>query len=121
MFNILFPMYALGNYGNDPEYLNLTKEEKDNLDFIDSCIYSEDERINKASFNVMMLVLEISSDPDKYEPEEISNKLSTIYEDLSEEEISTMGKFMLACINSMGVYSEDAKEERKLRKERKNK
>ena len=119
MFNILFPMYAFGNYGNDPEYFNLTDEEKNNLDFIDSCIYSEDERINKASFNIMMMIMELSAEPDKYQPEEISEKLNEIYKDLSSEEIEDMGKFMLCVINSMGIYSEEAKEERKLKRERK--
>ena len=44
MFNILSSMFAiLGSY-KDPEYNNLSKEEKDNLDYMDSCIASEKQK-----------------------------------------------------------------------------
>jgi len=119
MNEVLFSMFALGGSFNEPEYANLSDEEKANLDFMDSCIYNEDERISKASFYVMLLLIELSAEPDKYEPEEIGAKLELIYKDLKPEEVKTMTKFELACIKSMGVYSEERKQERQLKRERK--
>ena len=35
---------------------------------------------------------------------------------INKEEIKIMDKFIVSCIQSMGVFSEEAKEERKLKK-----
>ena len=120
MFDILFPIYALGVYGEDPEYYNLTEEEKANLDFVDSYLNNEDKRISDAAFYIMLLVIEISNEPDKYEPEDIGARLDEIRKDLSKEEIIMMDKYMLACINSMGIYSEERKKERLLKRKEMN-
>ena len=111
----------LSFYYNDPEYFNLSEEEKNNLDFVDKCIYSENKNINNASFNIMMLPIEMSNNPDKYEPEEIHKKFNMIKKDLSNEEKIVIDRFLIACINSIGIYSEEAKNERKLKKERNDK
>ena len=118
MFNILFPMYSLSNYYNELEYFNLSDEEKKNLDYMNECIFNENNKINNASFYIMMMLIELSNDPDKYTQEEINIKKEEIYKDLNEEEIDIMERFIISCINSMGIYSE---EEIKLRKERNDK
>ena len=121
MFNLLASMYAmLGSY-NDPEYYNLSKEERQNLDYMDSCIASENKNISDAAFKTMMLLIELSVDPNKYQPEELHEVQEKILEGLSSEEISIINKFIPACINSMGIYSEESKQERRLRRERNDK
>ncbi len=121
MFNLLASMYAiLGSY-NEPEYYNLSDEEKQSLDYMDSCITSENKNISDAAFKTMMLLMELSADPDKYQPEEIHVIQENILEGLSSEERSLINKFIPACINSMGIYSEESKQERKLKRERNDK
>ena len=119
MFNMLSSMFAiLGSY-KDPEYNNLSKDEKDNLDYMDSCIASENKNISDAAFKTMMLILELSVDSDKYQPEEIHVMQEEILKGLSSEEVSAVNKFIPACINSMGIFSEESKQERRLKRERK--
>ena len=120
MFNILFPLFSLGSY-NDPEYYNLDQEEKENYDFVQKCILSENKKINDASFNLSIMLIELINEPEKYTPEEIDERKKHIYSELNEEEIETMEKFLLSYINTIGIYSEEAKQERKLRKERNDK
>ena len=54
---------------------------------------------------------------DSYENLEKSEK-DEIFKDLNLEEKTIMNKFMLSCINCMGIYSEEMKKIRKLKKER---
>ncbi len=117
MFDVLFPMFYLGAYG-DSEYYNLTDEEKNNFDFVNECINSDNPRINNAAFYIMMLVLKLSEDPAKYEPEDVHEELVKIKEGLTKEEQTTVDKLLFACIQTLGIYSEEAKQERKLKKER---
>lgn len=121
MPNMFFPMFLISGSYNDPEYYNLSKEEKENLQFVDKCLFSEDKRISDASFHMMMLLLEIKEEIDKYDPEEIQERKDSICKDLTEEETIMMDKFLLACINTMGIYSEESKQERKLTREKKGK
>jgi len=112
----MFSMYALGGKFNNLEYFNLTEEEKSDLDYMNQCIFSENEKINNASFHIMMMLIELSDDPDKYEPEDIQIKKEEIYKGLTPEEISIMEKSVISCINCMGIYSDDRVQERKLNK-----
>ena len=120
MLSSMFPMYLINSY-NNPEYYNLSEEEKNNMDFVDKCIYSDNKKISDASFKTMLLIIEISNNPDLYEPEDLHVRFDEINEGLSIDEQSIMSKFTLACINTMGIYSEEAVQERQLRKERNDK
>ena len=121
MKNFLFPFFALGGeYSFNPEYNNLSEEEKYYLDYVDECLQSENERINDACFHTMLLILKLSEDPDKYQPEDVNAELAKITVNLTEEEKPIINDFMIACINSLGVYSEERVQERKLKRERKN-
>ena len=117
MNNAFFLSYALsiGAY-NKIEYNNLTSEEKSYLDFMDSCLYSENEKINNASFYTMLLLLKISNNIDGYTDEEVMKERNIILEGLTLEEREIMDKFTISCINSMGIYSEESKKERKFKK-----
>ena len=109
-----------GRY-NDPNYIYLTDKEKKDLEFIDSCIYSDNENINNTSFYLMMLVLEIANDPDSFIPEVIQERENAIINNLTDEEKVTMKKFFNACINSLGVLNEENINQRKLEKKGMNK
>ena len=117
MNNAFFNAYALsiGAYGNEIEYANLSKEEKEYLDFMDRCLYSENVRINDASFHMMLFLIELSSNVDAYTYEQVKKRKEEIYKYLTFEERDVLEKFTYACINSMGIYSEEAKNERKLK------
>ena len=121
MDKAFFLMYALFGAYNDNDYFNLSSEEKINIDYMNECLFSNNKKINDASFNIMMLILEISENIDSFTKEEIEKRKLVIYEGLNDEEITVMEDFMYACINSMGIYSEEAKLERKQRNERNDK
>ena len=114
----LFSILGIASNYSDMEYYNLSDEEKRNCDYMNSCLFSENKKINTASFYIMLLLLKISNEPDNYESEDVQREINKILEGLNDEEIETMNKFIPACINSMGIYSEEAKNERKLKKER---
>ncbi len=125
MFNFLFPFFAVnGQYVDptmDPEYNNLTEEEKENMDFVQSCINGDNQRVSNAAFYIQLLLIELSIDPDKYEPETVHERMEKIQEELSDEEKSIIDRFTLASIKTMGIYSEEAKEQRRQEKQIKRK
>ena len=116
----LLSLFGFINY-SDIEYYNLDEEERINLDYMNSCLFSDNKKINDASFYIMMLLIKLSNEPDRYEPEDVQCEIDKIFEGLNEEELKIMNKFIPSCISSMGIYSEVAKQERKLRKERNDK
>ena len=119
MSNPFIPMFLINNSYLDPEYNNLSAEEKANLRFVDSCLFNEDKRISDASFYMTMLLIEISAEPDKYSPEEIQAKKEEICTLLNDEESVMMDKFLLDSIQTMGILSEESKKQRRLLMEEK--
>ena len=119
MLNPFISMFLVNNSYMDPEYNNLSAEEKANLRFVDSCLFNEDKRISDASFYMTMLLIEISAEPDKYSPEEIQAKKEEICTLLNDEESVMMDKFLLASIQTMGILSEESKKQRRLLMEEK--
>ena len=119
MSNPFIPMFLINNSYLDPEYNNLSAEDKANLRFVDSCMFNEDKRISDASFHMTMLLIEISAEPDKYSPEEIQAKKEEICTLLNDEESVMMDKFLLASIQTMGILSEESKKQRRLLMEEK--
>ena len=119
MSNPFIPMFLINNSYLDPEYNNLSAEDKANLRFVDSCMFNEDKRISDASFHMTMLLIEISEEPDKYSPEEIQAKKEEICTLLNDEESVMMDKFLLASIQTMGILSEESKKQRRLLMEEK--
>ena len=103
----------------DEKFGFLNEEEKINLDFMDKCIFSDNQIINNASFQVMMLLIKLSNNIDSYSFEDVQKEKNKIYEQLNEEEKIIMDNFMISCINSMGIYSEESIKKRHLKKERK--
>lgn len=119
MSNPFILMFLINNSYLDPEYNNLSPEEKENLRFVDSCMFNEDKRISDAAFYMTMLLIEISAEPDKYAPEEIQTRKEEICASLTPEESAMMDKFLLASIQTMGILSEESKEQRRILMEKK--
>lgn len=117
--NLVFmSMVMAGTYSKELSYSGLTKEEKENLKFMDECIFGDNKKISDASFNIMMMILKLMDKPDAYTPEDVQVMKNEIYKDLNKEEIKIMENFTLACINSIGVCSKKRENERKLIKRR---
>ena len=115
MNNAFFLPYIFGSY-NEFEYYNLNEDEKSYLDYMDSCLFSDNEKIQNASFYIMLLLIKISKNIDEYTNEKVIEEKNQILKDLTLEEKEIMDKFTISCINSMGIYSDDSKKERKLKK-----
>ena len=118
MNGAFFSLYALSHEYSEPEYYNLSSEEKLNLDYMNECLFSENERINNASFYTMMLLMKMADDIDNYTDDMVRFEMDKIKSNLTEEEKQIIDNFAYSCINSMGIYSEESK---KLRRERNDK
>ena len=116
MFGFLSLLAVNGEYSDpltNPEFNYLTDQEKEDMKFVDQCLFKENERVTTAAGYTQLLLGELSVDPDKYEPEYVHDKLEEIKEGLTELEKAMIDKFVLACINTMGIYSEEAKKQRR--------
>ena len=109
------------NYGYNPEYENLNKEEKNYLDYVDKCLFESYEKFSDACVKSMFLVLEVLSKIDTDEElsnEDITLKKEKIIFEFSQEEKDRIESFMFACIQTIGIYNEERIQERKLSKEK---
>ena len=112
-----------GTY-NDYDYSELTSEEKQYLDFYDSCLFGSSENIRYASSKMQMLILECLArlnTENEMTTEEINAKKEEIYKDLTFEEQDIVNTFGYACSQVIGIFSEERKSERKLLKRGNNK
>ncbi len=105
---------------NNPEYNNLTKEEKEDMDFVNECLYGENEKISNAAGQIMLLFLRYSASfrDNPISDEEFFNRICEITKDLSSDEIDIIVRLECSLTNVMGIYSEERVQMRKLRKER---
>ena len=109
-------------YGSylDYDYSDLTEEEKAYLNYYDECLFNENKSISDASFKMQMLILEFierSNAGNEMTDEEINKRKKEIFKDLTEEEIQIVNNFGYACTVVKGMFSEERREERKLKKE----
>ena len=119
---LLASMFESYSYGYNKEYENLSEEEKMYMDFCDQCLYKDTEEIRNASTDLMFMLLEVVSKMNTKEEltdTEVSIRKNKILENFSESDKEKLNDFLYACIQTMGIYSEERVEERKLKKERK--
>lgn len=119
---LMMQFLCQSNYGYTPEYENLSEEEKNYLDYVDKCLYESDEKFSDACVKSMFLILEVLSKFDT--DEELSNediilKKKKIVFEFSQKEKDRIESFMFACIQTIGIYSEERIQERKTEKEKK--
>ena len=107
---------AMVHYSNDENYNDLSEEEKSYIDFVDDCLYGENELISDKSTKIMLLILRYCASEKQMSDEEFVTEKDSILEGLSQENIEILECFMYCCINTMGIYSEERVQERQLKK-----
>lgn len=118
---LMMQFLCQSGYGYNPEYENLSEEEKNYLDYVDKCLYDSDEKFSDACLEAMLLILEVFSkiDTDKeLTNEDIILKKEKIMFKFNQEEKDKIESFMFACIQTIGIYSEERIQERKIDKEK---
>ena len=108
-------------YGYNPEYENLSEEEKAYMDYVDECLNETDERFSAACTKAMLFILETSSKMGT--EEELTNDEALLQKEIilngfSQEDKDRIESFMYACIQTMGIYSEERVQERKHAKDK---
>ena len=119
MLGSIFFLSFFEPYDYDPEYENLSDEERMYLDYTKKCLFYEEEVIMEACSKMQMLLLEASSKLNTEEEiteQELISRMNEIYSGLSIEEKEKVESFVYACIQCMGIYSEEAKKQRRLKK-----
>lgn len=116
---LMSPLLNKFHYGYNPEYENLSEEEKACMDYVDKCLNETDEKFSGACTKIMLFILEISSKMNTDEEltyEEIFLKKEKILNGFNEEDKDKIELFMYACIQTVGIYSEERIQERKQEK-----
>ena len=102
------------------DYSDLTEEEKAYLNFYDECLFNSSEKISNASSKMQMLILEFiarSEAGNQMTVDEVIMRKQEIMNGLTEKEIQTVYTFGYACSRVVGIFSEERKEERRLKRE----
>ena len=118
---LMMQFLCQSGYGYNPEYENLSEEEKNYLDYVDKCLYESDEKFSDACTKSMFLILEVFSKigtDEELTNEEIILKKEKIICEFNQEKKDRIESFMFACIQTMGIYSEEKIQERKIDKEK---
>ncbi len=104
---------------NNPEYDNLSDQEKQDIDFVDKCLYKSYDKISEASSKIMFLILEyfLNYEDNPMSDQEFFLKKHKIMNGLSQEEMDIINQFGSSFINTFGIYSEEKVLERKLKRD----
>lgn len=116
MLNILLSQF---NYEYNSEYENLSDEEKVYMDYVDMCLNDSNEKFCDACSKAMLLILKIISKIDIEEElsnEEIALEKEQLLSEFNQEDKERIESFMYACIQTVGIYSEERVQERNLTK-----
>ena len=108
-------------YGSylDYDYSDLTEEEKTCLNYYDECLFNSNEKISDASSKMQMLILEFISKSEagnEMTMEECDIKKQEIFKELTDEEKQIVYNFGYACSQVIGIFSEERKAERSLKR-----
>ncbi len=107
------------NYKYISEYENLSDEEKVYMDYVDMCLNDPNEKFCDACSKAMLLILKIISKIDIEEElsnEEIALEKEQLLSEFNQEDKERIESFMYACIQTVGIYSEERVQERNLTK-----
>ena len=118
MLNILLSQF---NYEYNSEYKNLSDEEKKYIDYVDECLKETDEKFSDACTKAMLFILDASNrlGTDKeLTNEDATKEKEDVLNGFNQEDKNRLELFMYACIQVMGIYSEERIAERR---EQKNK
>ena len=110
------------NYKYISEYENLSDEEKEYMDYVDMCLNDPNEKFCDACSKAMLLILKIISKIDIEEElsnEEIALEKEQLLSEFNQEDKERIESFMYACIQTVGIYSEERVQERRQEKDKK--
>ncbi len=107
------------DYGYNPEYENLSEEEKAYLDYVDECLKDNDPKFCNACTEAMLFLLDAASklgtEEELTEEEALSQK-KQLLAPFNQNDQERLEYFMYACVQTMGIYSEERIAERKQNK-----
>ena len=112
----------LYNYKYISEYEKLSDEEKAYMDYVDMCLNDPNEKFCDACSKAMLLILKIISKIDIEEElsnEEIALEKEQLLSEFNQEDKERIESFMYACIQTVGIYSEERVQERRQEKDKK--
>lgn len=118
LFNTLLSHF---NYDYNPEYSNLSEEEKRYVDFVDDCLKETNEEFSDACTRAMLFILDSASKlgtEEELTKEEAIVQKEKLLSGFNQEDKEKLETFMYACIQIMGIYSEERIEERKMAREK---
>ena len=118
---LIMSLLSQCHYGYNPEYENLSEEEKAYMDYVDECLNETDERFSTACTKAMLFILEASSKmgtEEELTSDEALLQKEIILNGFSQEDKDRIESFMYACIQTMGIYSEERVQERKHAKDK---
>ena len=118
---LMMQFLSQSHYGYNPEYENLSEEEKNYLDYVDKCLYESDEKLGNAYTESMLFILDVLSKigtTEELTSEDIALKKEIILFEFDLEDKEKLETFMYACIQTIGIYSEERIQERKINKEK---
>ena len=119
---MLFPFMSSISGEYSDELKGLTDEERYDVEYMDSCLFSDNKKISDAALSIMLQILKIANDIDSYTTEMVQEEFNKIKKDLTEEEKEIIDHYTYACINSIGVKNRHKEEnDLKLKKERNDK
>ncbi len=111
MLSFLVSQYSL-DYNS--ENRNLSEEEKAYINYVDKCLIDTDERFCDACTRAMFYILESVNKmgtEEELTKEEIALQKEKILSGFSQEDKERLELFMYACIQTIGIYSEERNEE----------
>ncbi len=114
---------ALGSSYDNCDYDNLNEEEKFFVDYFNECLNDDNQEFKDACFETMILLLELATRVAMEEDvtqEEVQRRKDAIQQSFNQDDKERLDSFTYACIQTMGIYSDDRVVERKLRNERMN-
>ena len=117
ILSLLSPCY----YGYNKEYENLNEEEKAYIDYVDNCLNEQNKIFTDACIKSMLLILKLASKigtEEELSNDEILFQKEVILNGFSQEDIDRIELFMYACIQIIGIYSEERIQERRNTKEK---
>lgn len=109
------------HYGYNPEYENLSEEEKYYFDYVNKCLYESNEKFSNACLQSMLLILQVFSKigtDEELTDEDITLKKEMLLSEFIKDDRDRLELFMYACIQTIGIYNEERIQERRSNKEK---
>ena len=109
------------NYEYNSEYNNLSDDEKKFVDYVDGCLKETDEKFSDACTKAMLFILDafnrLGTDRELTDEEAVLQK-EDVLNGFNQEDKDRLELFIYACIQIVGIYSEERIRERREQKDK---